>query len=213
VKCSPAVTGEHGLIIGAITAVSGAAAGDIRRQRHVAALRKRLVEDWAVKSKSKRHLAVIAFRLDRGVELFEKTNAAFAAEADEVTRLEALGRAHERTPARIIEPLDQGRIDLGLVLAAAQPPAMQAGGDDFGVVDDQCITCAQQGRQFADGTILECGRRTGTHDQEPRGVPRRRRPQRDAVFREYKIEQGGVHSTFRCNTLEGHIANFRRQAT
>ena len=133
--------GEHGLIIRAITPVGSTAAGDIGRQRHVAALGERLVEYGAMKGESKCHLAAIAFRLDCGVELIEKTNVAFAAEAHDVARLEALCRAHEGIPARAIEPLDQCRFDLGLMLAAAQPPAMEARSDDFGVIDDQRVSC------------------------------------------------------------------------
>ena len=44
-------------------------------------------------------LAALAFRLDRGVELVEKADAAFAAEADDVADLQLLGRLDQRAPA------------------------------------------------------------------------------------------------------------------
>ena len=76
---------EHGLIIGAIVLVDLAAAGDIGRQRHVAALGQRLSSAASVKAKaSVTSPPSLAFLLDRGVELFEETDAAFAAEAHDV---------------------------------------------------------------------------------------------------------------------------------
>ena len=69
---------EHGLVVGAVALVDGAAAGDIGRQRHVAALGQRLVEHRAVKREGKRHLAALAsLAFDRGVELVEEADPAF----------------------------------------------------------------------------------------------------------------------------------------
>ena len=100
------------------------------------------------------------------------------------------------------------------MLAAAEPAAVQVGGKDLGVVDDEGVAPAQQRRQIAHDAVLELGRRAGPHHQKPGGIARRRRPQRDAVLRQREIEQVGAHS--RSNFHHGvklhynaHIATFR----
>ena len=136
---------EHGLVVGAVLLVDVAAAGDIGRQRHVAAFGQRLVEHRAGEGKGERHLAALValpFLLDRGVELFEKADPPFAAEAHDVADREPLRRLDQSAPARAVEPLDQGRRDGRLVLAAAEPPAVQIGGKDLGVVDDNGVAAA-----------------------------------------------------------------------
>ncbi len=72
---------EHGLVVGAILLVDAAAAGNIGRQRHVAALLDRLIEHRTVEREGKRDFATLAFCFDRGVELVEEADPAFAAEA------------------------------------------------------------------------------------------------------------------------------------
>ena len=112
------VAREHGLIIAAVVLVDFAAACDIGRQRHVAALGQRLVEHRAVKVKAKRHFAArlaLALLLDRGVELIEETDAAFAAEAHDVADRKPLRRLDQSAPARAVEPLDQRRRDRGFM--------------------------------------------------------------------------------------------------
>ena len=86
---------EHGLIVGEVALVDGAAAGDIGRQRHVAALRQRLVEHGAMKGEGERHLAALALGLDGGVELVEEAHPALAAETHHVADREALARLHQ----------------------------------------------------------------------------------------------------------------------
>ena len=76
-----------------------------------------------MKREAERHLAALALRLDRRVELFEKADAAFAAEAHDVADREPLRRADQSAPARAVEPLRQRRRDRGLMLAAADAAA------------------------------------------------------------------------------------------
>ena len=66
-------------------------------------------------------------------------------------------------------------------------------GNDLGVVDHDGVTGAQKLRQIADGAVLELRHLPGPHHQKPRGVARRRRPQRDAILRQHEIEQIGAH--------------------
>ena len=149
------------------------------------------------KGKSERHLAAfvaLPFLLDRGVELFEKADPAFAAEAHDVADREPLRRFDQRTPARTVEPPDQSRRDGRLVLAAAEPAAAQVGGKDLGVVDDNGVAPAQQRRQIAHDAVFKLCGGAGPHHQKPGGIARRRRPQRDAVLRQREIEQIRAHS-------------------
>src|SRR5271163_4746942 len=74
----PFLAREYGLVVGAVLRIDATAAGDIGRQRHIAALGERLVERGAGKGEAKHHLAALTFRLDGGVELLEETYAAFA---------------------------------------------------------------------------------------------------------------------------------------
>ncbi len=185
---------KNGLVVGAVALVDGTAAADIRRQRHVAALGERVVERGTVKRKRKCHRAALAFVLDRGVELLKEAHPAFGSEAHHVARFEPLCRPHQRAPARAVEPLGERCRDRGLRVigaTAAEPAAVQIRRHDLGVVDDQGIAAAQQRRQIADDAVLD--RRAGTHDQKPRGIARCRRPQRDAVLRQGKIEFVGAH--------------------
>ena len=106
----------------------------------------------SVKGKRKRHFAAaiaLPFVLDRGVELVEETHPALAAEAHDVADREPLCRFDQRTPARAVEPPDQGRRNGRLVLAAADPAAVQIRGKDLGVVDHDRIAGPQQRRQIA----------------------------------------------------------------
>src|SRR5580698_7451126 len=101
------ITRKHRLVIGAVTLVGSAAAGNIRRQRHITAFFKRLIKRRAMKRKSERHLAALAFSLDRGVELVEEADPALAAEAHNITGLQPFAWPHESEPARAVEPLGQ----------------------------------------------------------------------------------------------------------
>ncbi len=76
--------GEHGLIVGEILRVDRAAAGNVGRQRHVAALGQRLVKHRTVECERERDLAALAFGFYRGVELTEEAHPTLVAEPHHV---------------------------------------------------------------------------------------------------------------------------------
>jgi hypothetical protein len=164
-----------------------------------------------VERERKRHFTAFPFGLDRGVELFEEADPAFAAEAHDVADREALARPDQSIPARAVEPLDQSRGNGRFMLAAADAAAVQARRNDFAVVDDERITRPQQLRQVAHGAILERSRRARTNDQEPRAIAGQSRPQRDAVFRQVEIEEIRAHpNSAIAARLPGRGASFSR---
>ena len=118
---------EHGLIVVAVVLVGLAAA---TRYRAATAWSPRSSIAWsstgAVEREGERHLAALAFFLDRGVELAEEADLAFAAEADDVADGKPLAGLDEGAPARAVEALVQRRLDGGLGIAAPDPPAAQA---------------------------------------------------------------------------------------
>ena len=180
------------LIVGAVLRVRRPAARDIGRQRHLAALRDRLVEHWAVKSERERDLAALAFFFNGCIQLVEETHFSFIPEPDYVAHGELAGRLGERTPARAIDALDQGRLDLRLA-GSRHAPAGQARSNDLGVVDDDLIARRQQGRQIGNGPVVEFRHACRTHDQKPRVVARLSGTQRNAFGRKLEIEQIGAH--------------------
>ena len=162
---------EYGLVVDAVLRVGSAAAGDIGRQRHVAALGQRRVERSAVEGEGERHFTALAFGLYRGVKLIEKAHPAFAAEAHDVADRKPLARFHQRVPARAVEALDQRCRDRRLAIASADTAAMETSRDHLGVVDDERVAGTQQVRQIAHGPVFE-RRRARMHHQQPRGIAR-----------------------------------------
>ncbi len=148
-----------------------------------------------------------------------KHDSALAAETHHIADREPLRRLDQSAETRAVEPFDQSRRNRRLVLAAAEPAAVQIGGKDFRIVDDDGIAAPQQRRQIAHDAVVEFGRRARPHPQKPGGIARRRRPQRDAVLRQGEIEQVRAHWSLRHWALETHIATFgaagnvTRQAT
>ena len=63
-------------------------------------------------------------------------------------------------------------------------------GNDLGVVEDQHVARPEQLRQIEH---LMVGNLAAAHDEQPRAVPRPRRPQRDAIGRKVEIEIGDAH--------------------
>src|SRR6185312_14064054 len=137
---------EHGLIIGDIAIVSGALARDIGRQRRAADIADGLVEHRAMERERQRYLAVGALMLDLGVEIAEQADPALIAETDAVTLREFLCRLHQRLPARAVEALDKGRVDLRLGLAP-DAAAMELRRNHLGVVDDELVAGSEKRRQ------------------------------------------------------------------
>ena len=114
-----------------------------------------------MKRERKRDFTAIAFGFDCCVELIEKADPAFAAETNDIARLEAARRLGEGAPARAVEPFDQVCGYARLVFAAADTAATQERRNDFGVVDHYRIAGAQQFRQIADQAVLKLRRRAG----------------------------------------------------
>ena len=158
------VAREQGLVVGAVLLVGLAPARDIGRQRHVAALGNGLVQHRPVKGERQRDLAALALGFDRSVELAKEADLALVAEADDVARRELLRRPHEGAPARAVEPLGQGRLDLRLGVAA-DAPAGQPRRDHARVVDHKRIAGIEQVRQIAHALVFKLRRATRPHHQ------------------------------------------------
>src|SRR5215470_10854513 len=90
---------EHGLVIATVLLIDRTTAGDIGRQRHIAALFERLIENGIGESESERDLAGLALFFHRGVELFEETHAALGAKAHDIAARKPLCRLHQCAPA------------------------------------------------------------------------------------------------------------------
>src|SRR5262249_36127799 len=88
-------------------------------------------------------------------------------------------------------PLDQGRLDLRLGLAA-DAPAAELRRDHLGVVDDERIAGLEPLRQVGDDLVAQ--NTTTLYHQKPRGITRARRPQRDAFRRKLEVEESGTHA-------------------
>jgi hypothetical protein len=160
-----------------------------------------------VERECERHLAVAALGLDRRIELAEEAHPSLIAEPDHVAGLKLLGRAHQRAPARSVDPLHQGRLDPRLV-AATDAPAAQARGDHLRVVENQRVAWSEQIRQVAHAAIIEL--RSRPHDEQARRITRTDRPQRDAVRRQIEIEEVRSHA---CRSPRmPHIAGFAAPA-
>jgi hypothetical protein len=70
--------------------------------------------------------------------------------------------------------------------------ALEAGGDDAGVVDDQEVALAEAGRKAADGVVFEDGGVGARGDEEARGVARLGGGGRDQLGGEREVEFGGA---------------------
>ena len=179
---------KHRLVVGAIPFVDRTAARDIGWQWRLATLDQRLIEYGAVEGKRQRHFATLPFGFDRGVKLLQETYPSLAAETHHVSDCEALRRLHQGKPARTVESLRERRRDRGFIVAAADAAAMQVCRKDLGIVDDKSIARPQQIRQIAYDAVFALTLNARAHNQEARGISRRCRPQRDAIFGQFEIE-------------------------
>src|SRR5262245_7231717 len=100
-----------------------------------------------------RHLAALAFVLDRRVELAKEADLPLLAEPDDVARLQPPAWLREGPPARSIEAAMQRRLDPGL-LTTADPPSAQTRRDHARVVDHDRIARLQQCGQVAHGPVF-----------------------------------------------------------
>ncbi len=101
-----------------------------------------------------------------------------------VARAEAPGVAGEGVPGAVGLPLIERDPD-----PRGPAPGCELGGDDAGVVDDEQVAGAEEGRDVPDVAVLE----GVANDEQPGGVARTCRMLRDAVGREGEIEVAGQH--------------------
>ena len=130
-----------------------------------------------------RNFAALPFGFHRRVELLKEAHPALAAKAHHIADRESPARLCQCAPARAVEPLDQRGRNRRFMVAAAKTAAMQPRRDDLGVVDDERVAGPQQVRQIAYCPVFERHRCARMHDEEPRRVAGRRRPERDAILR------------------------------
>src|SRR6185312_12384179 len=120
---------------------------NIGRQWRAAEIGDGLVQRRPVEGERQRHLALFALVLYLGVEMAEQADPALVAETDAVAFRELLCRPRQRLPARAVDALDQGRIDLGLGLAP-DAAAVELRRDHLGVVDDDLVAGLEERRQI-----------------------------------------------------------------
>jgi hypothetical protein len=71
------------------------------------------------------------------------------------------------------------------------PQAVEARGNDLGVVEDQHVPGPEQVRQVADDAILQ--RLAGSNHEHARTIARFRRAERDPVVRQLEVEEVDAH--------------------
>jgi hypothetical protein len=171
---------------------------NVGRQRRRAEIGDGLIERRPVKRERQCNLALVALGLDLGVEMAEQADLAFIAEANDVAGRELLRRLDQRAPARAVQPLDQGRLDLRLGLAA-DAAAFELGGNHLGVVDDELVAGLQPLRQLGDAAVMQ--RAVRLHHEHARRIARAGGPQRDAGGREFEVEKIGAHGAVALHSL------------
>ena len=129
--------------------------------------------------------------LDLGVEMAEQAYLAVMAEADHIACRQFFGRPDQRLPARAIEALDQGRLDLRLGFPA-DAAATQLGRYHPGIVHHQLIAGLKPVRKIGHDAVTQNA--VGRHDQHPRAIARARRAQRDVACGKLEVEEVGAHA-------------------
>ncbi len=182
---------EDSLIVRAVALIWRPPGGDIGRQRHFAALIDCLIEIGVMIGEGQRYRPAFAFFGDGCIKLTEKAHAPLVAKADDIPRCEALGGFDEGPPVRAVNPFDQRCLDRRFDITPSNAPPLQAGGNDLGVIDHQCIAWTQQIRQIANDPILPFRHVAGPHHQQLGAVARLRGSQRNPLPRKFEIEQIG----------------------
>jgi hypothetical protein len=169
----PLLAREHRLVIAAIFRVGVTARGDVRRQQHVAEVMDRLIESGIGEIEDERRFAVLAARGDGRGEAARKTRTAAFAERDAVAGFEPFRRSRQSLPAIGPPSFDQRDRDLGGSLVAP-PHALEFGGDDLGVVEDERIAGRKQRRQFAHHSVGDLRSGVRLDEEKARGIARDR---------------------------------------
>ncbi len=181
------------LIIVEVFLVGRAFAGDVGRQGQLTKTRDGFVEKGTGERKAEHHLPALLFLDHLRVEAHQFARRALRrfAEADAVADGELFCRSRESAPAIGALTLVQHDLDLGGGLLA-NAKAVEARGNDFGVVEHQHVARLQQIRQIANDPVVETGIRT--HHQHPRGIARLHRAECDAAFGQFEIKEVDAHS-------------------
>src|SRR5579875_874488 len=130
------------------------------------------------------------------IELLEEADAPFGAETQDVADAKFPRRPGEGFPGRAVDALVQHRLDHGLGLAATEPAALEPGGNDLRVVDDEAVPRPQEFGQVAHAAILKFGLPAGPYHEKPGRVARLHRAQGDAIGRKVEVEEVGTHDAF-----------------
>ena len=151
-----------------------------------------------MKRERKRNLALVALVLDLRIEMAKQADPALIAEANGVALRQLFRRAHQRLPARAVEPLDQRGLDFRFGVPA-DAAAFELGGDHPGVVHYQLIAGLQPQRQIGNRAVAQDG--VGLHHQEPRRIARAHRTQRNGSCGKFEIEEIGAHGAMRSSIV------------
>src|SRR5262245_41847779 len=190
----PVLAGKERLIISPILFVRLTAGRDIGRQRHLAPLSNGLVQNRTMEGKRQSYLASLIFLCNLSIELAEKANFPFGAEAEPSPDLEFLGRFDEGTPARAVQPLVQGCLNSRGRASTPDTAASQTRRNHLAVIDHQAIARSQQVRQVANDVVEQFLRVARFYEQKPGDIARDRRPQRDTVRGKLEIEEVSFHA-------------------
>ena len=164
---------EHRLVIAAVLRVGVTARRDVRRERHIPQAVDRLVESGADEIEDERRFAFVPARGDGCGEAGGETRLVSCAEPDAVAGFEPFRRTCQSLPAIGPESFDQRDRDLGFSLIAP-PHAVELGGDDLGIVEDERIAGRKQRRQIEHHPVGDRGRGPRLDEEEPGGVARDR---------------------------------------
>ena len=75
----------------------------------------------------------------------------------------------------------------------ADSPASKPRRDHLAVVDHQRVARLQELRQIAHAPIFELGLPVGAHNQQPCRIARMDRPERNALWRQFEVEEIRTH--------------------
>ena len=187
----PFLAREHGLVVAAILRVGVTARGDVRRERHVAEAVDRLIEGGAGKIEDESRFAVFPARRDGRGEAARKTRLVASAERDAIAGFKPFRRPSQSLPAIGSQSFDQRHGDLGGHLIAPSH-AVELGGNDLGVVEDERIAGREQRRQIAHHSVGDVRSGVGLDEEKPASVARNHGAQRDQLLRQMKIEEIGT---------------------
>ena len=147
-----------------------------------------------MKGEGERDLAALAFRLDRGVELVEEADPALARRSARhrrtASRFPGFTSAFQREPS-------SRRVSVAAIAGSRAPRPMRRPCRLAGMTFVSLTTTASPSRSSAGKSRMTRSSNgvvcTRAHDQEPGAIARSRRTQRDAILRQWEVEEIGAH--------------------